>query len=305
MTLYYCCLLVGLWVRDAWSWFKSKAMRRGAQASCSPVKHFRPAKPRRSGGRPKPTWVIEEVLRFYAEGGMSYRNVKDEFNRRYAHTGMTICLDTVYKWVQKHLTDMETVRRVTRNRFPAYAPANLRWCLDGTGKMDATGAVHFILGIIDHGTRLNLVLARVAQANAAAILEHILRASETFGKPRIIRTDNASVFHSFAFEAGLAAAGILHEFSAPGKPRQNGRIERFFLTLKQKVNMIVPWDGAALDGLLAEFSCWYNLARPHQHLHGLTPAEAWTGIDPYKTAPKSVHRFEGWDGLLRGFYIRR
>jgi len=159
--------------------------------------------------------------------------------------------------------------------------------------------------MIDHGTRMNLVLARLAQANAEAILEHIQLAVEIFGKPQFIRTDNASVFHSAIFEAGLAAIGIRHEFSAPGKPWQNGRIERFFLTLKEKLNMIVPQDGAALDRLLAEFSCWYNAVRPHQHLHGFTPLEVWTGIDPYKLAPKAVLRFEGWDGLLKGFYLRR
>ncbi|MBA3774296.1 MAG: transposase [Ramlibacter sp.] len=103
----------------------------------------------------------------------------------------------------------------------------------------------------------------------------------------------------------MSAAGIRHEFTQPGKPWQNGRIERFFLTLKQKLNAIVPEDRQALNGLLSEFAFWYNEVRPHQHLHGLTPAEAWRGIDPYRSAPKAVMQFEGWDGFLRGFYMRR
>ncbi|MFZ6736109.1 hypothetical protein ACO0LG_29610, partial [Undibacterium sp. Ji42W] len=60
----------------------------------------------------------------------------------------------------------------------------------------------------------------------------------------------------------------------------------------------------ALDNLLAEFATWYNVIRPHQHLHGLTPAEAWRGIDPYKIVPQSVQHFTAWDGLLRGYYLR-
>jgi hypothetical protein len=28
-------------------------------------------------------------------------------------------------------------------------------------------------------------------------------------------------------------------------------------------------------------------------------------LDPYAAAPKEVLAFEGWDGLLRGFYLRR
>lgn len=66
-----------------------------------------------------------------------------------------------------------------------------------------------------------------------------------------------------------------------------------------------PADGKALENLLAAFSFWYNAVRPHQHLRGLTPEEVWTGIDPYKTAPKAVTRFAGWDGVLRGGDLHR
>jgi hypothetical protein len=44
--------------------------------------------------------------------------------------------------------------------------------------------------------------------------------------------------------------------------------------------------------------------RPHQNLDGLTPAEAWSGVDPYATEPKAVVWFEGWGGLLKGYYLR-
>ena len=60
----------------------------------------------------------------------------------------------------------------------------------------------------------------------------------------------------------------------------------------------------ALAGLLAQFRFWYNAVRPHQHLGGLTPEEVWRGIDPYARAPKAVHLFEAWGGLLRGYYLR-
>jgi len=104
------------------------------------------------------------------------------------------------------------------------------------------------------------------------------------------------VFHCALFRAVLAAAGIQHEFIERACPWQNGRIERLFLTLKQKLNQIVPRDGEALDALLREFAFWYNEVRPHQHLHGYTPAEVWRGVDPYLVAPKEVLRFEGWQG---------
>ncbi|MFZ6770200.1 integrase core domain-containing protein [Undibacterium sp. Di26W] len=107
------------------------------------------------------------------------------------------------------------------------------------------------------------------------------------------------------FRRGMRELGIRQEFSAQGKPWQNGRIERFFLTLKEKLNLTVPVNGLMLDCLLSDFTAWYNLIRPHQHLHGYTPNEVWTGVDPYVSAPKSVQYFSAWDGLLTGYHLRR
>ena len=60
----------------------------------------------------------------------------------------------------------------------------------------------------------------------------------------------------------------------------------------------------AVVHLLGDFSVWYNAVRPHQNLAELTPDEAWYGTNPYANAPKSVHWFEAWDGLLKGYYLR-
>ncbi|MFZ6722942.1 hypothetical protein [Undibacterium sp. Ji49W] len=113
--------------------------------ACSPaaVARFYPSRPRRSNGNRKPAWVIDAVLDLYMEENSSYRVTMYAFNRLYAHTGMSVSLNTVYVWVQKYRSERETIRVRTRNHFPAPAPANLRWCLDGTGKVDAGGVQHF------------------------------------------------------------------------------------------------------------------------------------------------------------------
>jgi putative transposase len=74
-----------------------------------------------------------------------------------------------------------------------------------------------------------------------------------------------------------------------------------FLTLKQKLNMLVPERPQDLDSLLAVFRQWYNEIRPHQHLFGWTPMEAWCGINPYLTPPKAFVPYRGWNGHLTGF----
>lgn len=287
-------------------WFYSVNWHRQGYASALflPVKQFYAKPRRRPTCNPKPPWVLQFVLERFAEG-KSYRQIMMEFNRLYAHRGMTISLGTVHNWIQKHCSTMEAIRKERRNRFPEPGPANLRWCIDGTGKMDSSGVNHFILGIVDHGTRMNLLLRRLELATSATILACIKDAIQLFGQPKIIRTDNASVFRSKKFRRTLKELGIRQEFSEPGKPWQNGRIERFFLTLKEKLNLITPVNGLAIDCLLSDFTTWYNLIRPHQHLHGYTPAEVWTGVDPYTCAPKSVLHFSAWDGLLTGYYLQR
>ena len=257
-----------------------------------------------SGGRPKPVAARDELLRLYTIFG-SYGATERAFNRLYAHAGVSICRSTVRNWVKKYAAEAQAVRRRTRNLFLDSAPANLRWCIDGTGKADATGKEHFILVAIDFGSRFCPLMTVLAQATADAILQKIRGAFAQFCRPDIIRTDNASVFRSEVFQKGSAAAGIRHEFTAPGKPWQNGRVERIILTLKEKLNLITPENAAALNLLLTDFTFWYNTIRGHQHLHGWTPLEAWRGVDPYRVAPKAAHPFAAWGGLLRGFYLLR
>ena len=84
----------------------------------------------------------------------------------------------------------------------------------------------------------------------------------------------------------------------------NGRIERLFGTLKERLNQLAVVDFDGLGMALAEFRVWYNHVRPHQHLGGRTPYEVWTGIDPYRRLPKEIRYVVGWDGLLTGFYFR-
>ncbi|QDQ27306.1 transposase family protein [Chitinimonas arctica] len=264
-----------------------------------PSGRYRPAPPRRTGGKPKPPWVKEAALELFACGSHSIRSIRDNLNRLYARQGISVGISTVYGWVKRYSHQALSAKRYTRNRLPKPIPANRCWGLDMTGKGDQV-----ILGIIDHGTRLNVALTRLERANTKQIVEQLDGAIAQFGSPDKIITDNASVFRSKAFRQAMTQRGIWHKFIPPGQPWKNGRIERFFLTLKQKLDRIVPSDNACLDNLLAEFRLWYNAVRPHQHLHGHTPWEAWNGVNPYNTTPLSVTPFEGWDGLLKGYYLR-
>lgn len=84
----------------------------------------------------------------------------------------------------------------------------------------------------------------------------------------------------------------------------NGRVERFFGSLKEKLNQWEVDSLGQLNGALHQFRFWYNHVRPHQNLEGRTPAEVWQGKDIFTSKPKGEFFFEAWDGLLQGYYLR-
>ena len=244
-------------------------------------------------GTPKPPWVKREVLRLgalLADG--TCRKIAGLFNRLYAaRRKMMVSKTYVNYTLRKH-------------RIPRAIAKNALWALDLTGKGDSAGALHCILGIEDHGTRKLLALQALERKNAWTLLGHLFLAIGRFGKPRALRTDNESMFRSFVFLVILWLAGIRQQFTTPGCPWQNGRIERLFGTLKQKLDRIEVESREALARLLTEFGFWYNAVRPHQHLAGLTPEEAWRGVNPYARAPRAIYWFEAWNGMLTGYYLR-
>jgi hypothetical protein len=102
----------------------------------------------------------------------------------------------------------------------------------------------------------------------------------------------------------LKKLGIRHQLTDPGCPWQNGRIERLFGTLKQKLGQWQIVGIAQLNLDLNTFCYWYNHICPHQNLDGKTPAEAWSGDNPYTRTPKQERWFEAWDELLVGYELK-
>jgi len=79
----------------------------------------------------------------------------------------------------------------------------------------------------------------------------------------------------------------------------------FTCFLKQKLDQLAVDSFEALQSALGEFRFFYNHVRPHQNLDGRTPAEAWAGVDPFAVRIKQEYWFKAWDGLLKGYYLRR
>jgi hypothetical protein len=103
-------------------------------------------------------------------------------------------------------------------------------------------------------------------------------------------------------------AGIRHQHTPVCAPWCNGRVERLFGTLKPLLRQLVIPTRAALQTALEEFTLFYNHARPHQNLDGLTPAQVWNGlskVDLMQTPPRKTVLAQALDGLLVGYCTQR
>lgn len=128
----------------------------------------------------------------------------------------------------------------------------------------------FVLAIsADGGTR---------EAQARPVME---RAFRTYGLPEVIRSDNGPPFAS-ASVTGLTSLsvwwiklGVRPERITPGHPQQNGRLERFHLTLLEAMRPPAA-NRAAQARCFEAFRQDYNHERPHQALRQTPPASFYT-----------------------------
>jgi len=89
-----------------------------------------------------------------------------------------------------------------------------------------------------------------------------------------VMTDNARTYRSHAHAAACHQLGLRHLFTAPYRPRTNGKAERFIRTL------VDGWAYGGVDatnaGRRARLHAWltyYNYTRPHRALGGQPPAQ--------------------------------
>ena len=257
--------------------------------------------------RAKPEWVKQELMHLKAlmlHDGC--RSLSDIFNRKFAVShNMTVGKTYVSNTVRKHLYAIQVLRRQIKNAKPKPVPKNLVWALDLTGKTTLDGRTRLVLGIIEHASRAALALEALHNKSSWTLVGKLADAIRHYGKPRFVRTDNEAVFTSRVFRFALFLLGIRHQTTDLHCPWQNGRVERFFGTLKERLDRLAVVSFDALNTALIEFKFFYNHVRSHQNLGGATPAEAWAGVNPLITRFKQEYWFEAWDGLLGGYYLRR
>jgi Integrase core domain len=95
------------------------------------------------------------------------------------------------------------------------------------------------------------------------------------GKPLIHHSDQGSQYAAWLHTENLLEANIRISLSPTGKPQQNGRVERFFRTLKEElIDFIECRD---FDEAWLALEPWLEVAYTTRHIHSAlddaTPAE--------------------------------
>jgi putative transposase len=191
-------------------------------------------------------------------------------------------------------------RRLRRRGPPSSAPfaqcaaANDVWCIDFKGWFLTGDGKHCEpLTLSDAYSRYLLRCQAMTRKDTDHVWAVLDAAFREFGLPLRLRSDNGPPFASCGagglsqLSVKMIKAGVMPERIVPGKPQQNGRLERLHLTLLQ--DTANPPARTLREQLerLRSFQCLYNQERPHEALGNDTPAEH------YAVSPR---RF---DGILR------
>lgn len=106
------------------------------------------------------------------------------------------------------------------------------------------------------------------------------------GSPRSIRTDNGPEFTSRDFELWCKDKQIQLCYIQPGKPTQNGYIERFNRIYREAVlDAYLFFDLEQVRELTQQWMQEYNCNRPHEALGNLTPEEWKNHLMKKEVAP--------------------
>lgn len=163
--------------------------------------------------------------------------------------------------------------------------ANHVWGVDHKGWIrlgDGTRVEPFT--VTDGFSRYLIRVAATTSTQHAKCRPLMEQAFREYGLPEVIRSDNGPPFASTG-TTGLTAMsvwwiklGIRHERIDPGHPQQNGRHERFHLTLLEAMQP-PPASLAAQARRFAAFTRDYNEERPHEAL-GQRPPVRFYQVSP-------------------------
>lgn len=149
---------------------------------------------------------------------------------------------------------------------------NDTWSMDFMHDTLMNGRKFRILNIIDDFNREALRIEPYFSIGSNLVIKILERLVFERGKPSGIRVDNGPEFISSALSEWCMDRDIKLIYIQPGKPMQNGYIERFNRSYREDVLDANLFESIHQARQLSdEFQEDYNLYRPHESLGNLSP----------------------------------
>ncbi len=183
-----------------------------------------------------------------------------------------------YKRLKLNLRVPQKRKKIKRDNPNTLAAkkVNQGWSLDFLSDDVVAENKTRILNVMDEYSRKCLLVDAKSSYKSKALVVSLKHLIDTYGKPQYIRCDNGPELLSKQMEKFCKNNQIEIRFTQPGKPMQNGLIERLNGTIRTeclnlKVFKTIPEVQKDLD------TWWnsYNFGRPHSALKGKTPQMVW------------------------------
>jgi putative transposase len=174
------------------------------------------------------------------------------------------------------------VRRKAKRRIPQRIKEALKlpetvnqgWSMDFMCDSLVDGRRFRLLNIIDDYNRESLAIEIDTSLPALRVIRTLEKLIEMRNKPQTIRVDNGPEFISDRLQQWCDEQHIRLQFIQPGKPMQNGFVERNNGSLrKELLDAYLFYSLPEVRQMAEEWQQDYNCERPHESLGFVPPKE--------------------------------
>ena len=216
--------------------------------------------------------LLELALRFPTNGfSRCYGRIRNQ-GLKWNHKRVK----RVYNKLHLNLRRKAKRRLPVRVKQPLQVPdtINQTWSMDFMTDSLESGRKFRTFNLIDDYNREALAIEIDTSLCGERIVRVLEQTIDWRGKPQQIRSDNGPEFLSQALTDFCNQQNIRLKYIQPGKPMQNGYIERFNKTYR--TNVLDAYIFHSLDEVRQITAGWqqdYNEKHPHQSLQGLSPRD--------------------------------